>query len=63
MYKEFFLGDNLSMTILNSSNFFLECAWKPFVIQSSFWIKIYFDPIVTLRGLGTFNDVHVVYNM
>ncbi len=39
----------------------LKFAWKHFGIQSSFWVKMNFDPMVRWRGLDKIN-VHIVYN-
>jgi hypothetical protein len=40
----------------------LELAQQHFWIQSSFWIKYYFDPMVRWKGLNKIN-VHIVYNL
>jgi len=33
----------------------LKCAWQHFGTQSSFWIKVKFDPMFKLKGLDKIN--------
>jgi len=46
---------------LNHKQKTLECAWQYFETQSSFWIKVYFDPMVRWRGLDKIK-VYGIYN-
>ncbi len=46
---------------LNHKQTTLECAWQHFETQSSFWIKVYFDPMVRWRGLDKIK-VYRIYN-
>jgi len=40
----------------------LKFAWQHFEAQSSFWVKINFDPMVKWRGLDKTN-VHTIYKL
>jgi hypothetical protein len=40
----------------------LEFIWQYFGNQSSFWVKVNFDPITRWRGLDKIN-VHKIYNL